>query len=84
MRKFVPIPDRCYFEKGKWIERGYHTYINDITIEERIENLECLFDEIHYLFIEIWNHYQPEMSPELREMMDKLMKICRDMAMEDD
>ena len=80
---FKPNPDWCYFEKGKWIERGYKTWVDaDNTLEERIFNLELHFSELNDLLIECWGNYQPEMSPEMKSLVDKIMLVARDYAME--
>jgi hypothetical protein len=81
-KTFIPDPDMCYFNKGALIERGHYVYAEDTTLEKRVEGLEYQFRELNSLLINIWGHYQSEMSPEMRESLDKIMKLCRDMAME--
>jgi hypothetical protein len=79
---FVPEPEMCYFYKGKWVERGYNKYVDDGTIEDRMLDLELQFRELNSLLIDIWGHYQPEMSDEMRESLGKIMKLCRDYSEE--
>ena len=77
-RVFVVDPDRCYFYKGAWIQRGHTEVRDDATIEERVSDLEIHFYELNNLLISIWGYFQPPKSPEEQVLVDQLMKFCRD------
>ena len=52
--------------------------MTDRTIEQRVLDIEIHLSEINDLLIELWGHYQPELSSEEQAIVDKLMKLCRD------
>ena len=71
------------FVHGAYIEPSWVKHAQPFTLEERVKSLECHIDDIYEMLLEIYMRNHDPLSPEMVKIINKLMGIAREMALND-